>query len=222
MSSRAWAVVRDREAPAFVQRVAIVALPLVFFAGAVVLGTSMFDLDLRLSPTAIVFPIAVAAGAAVCVWRVWRSGWRSPIFPTGVIGTLLVTYGSVVVFGFPVLEQVRPTSVIGRWISLHQPHSAAVGTFQIDEWEASLRYYSERRLEHLDDVSDLRAFLSAPGPRAVVTLRRRALALREIGVPLKLVYGSDAVIGRTGKGFRRQQWGRLVVAVKDEALGEAP
>jgi 4-amino-4-deoxy-L-arabinose transferase-like glycosyltransferase len=218
ISSRAWAAVRERDSPAFVQRATVVVLPLVFFAGAVVIGASMFDLDLRISPYAIVFPIAVTAGAGVCVGRIWRSGWRSPVFPTGVIGTLLVAYASVVVFGYPVLERVRPTSAIGRWISSHQPQSTTVGAFQVDEWEESLRYYSERRLERLDDVNELRAFLSAPGPRAVVTRRRRVLALRQMGVPLKLAYGSDAVFGRTGKGLRRQLWGRLVVAIRDDDM----
>jgi 4-amino-4-deoxy-L-arabinose transferase-like glycosyltransferase len=216
ISARAWAAVRDRETPARAQRVAIVLLPVMFAAGAIVLGASMFDLNLRLSPRAIVFPLALIAGAGLCAWRFWRLGWRSPVFPTGTIGTLLVTYGSVVVFGFPVLEQVRPTSVIGRWISSHQPPSATVGTFQIDEWEASLQYYSERRVERLDDVSEIRAFLTAPGPRAIVARRRRVLAMREMGVPLKVVYGADAVFDRTGTGLRRQLWGRLVVAVRDE------
>jgi len=222
LSSRAWAAARDRETPALTQRVGIVLLPIAFLAGAIVLGTSMFDLNLRISPYAIVFPLAAIAGAVVCAWRVWRSGWRSPVFPTGLVGTLLVTYGSVVVFGFPVLEQVRPTPVIGRWISSHQPPSAAIGTVQVEEWEASLQYYSERRMTRLGDVSEIRAFLAAPGPRAIVAQRRRVLALREIGVPLKVVYGSDAVVDRTGKGLRRQVWGRLVVAVKDEGFGAAP
>jgi len=35
-------------------------------------------------------------------------------------------------------------------------------------------------------------------------------------VPLRLGYAGDAVIGRTGKGLRRQQWGALVVAVKTD------
>ena len=222
LSSRAWAAARDRETPALTQRVAIVLLPIAFLAGAIVLGASMFDLNLRISPHAIVLPLAAIAGAVVCAWRVWRSGWRPPVFPTGLVGTLLVTYGSVVVFGFPVLEQVRPTPVIGRWISAHQPPSATIGTFQVEQWEASLQYYSERRMTRLGDVSEIRAFLAAPGPRAIVARRRRVLALREIGVPLKVVYGSDAVVDRTGKGLRRQVWGRLVVAVKDEEFSAAP
>ena len=47
-------------------------------------------------------------------------------------------------------------------------------------------------------------------------LRRRYRALRDMGVPLRLGYAGDAVIGRTGKGLRRQQWGRLVVAIVDD------
>jgi 4-amino-4-deoxy-L-arabinose transferase-like glycosyltransferase len=216
MSARAWAVAREKDAPAFFQRAVVVALPIVLIAAAVVLGASMFDLDLQISPDAILFPVAVVAGAVALAWRVWRAGLRPSEFPTALAGTLAVTYACVVIFGYPVLERVRPTSVIGRWIATHQPPSTAVGAFQVDEWEASLRYYSDRRLERLDDMNALQRFLSGSGPRAVVMRRRRFRALREMGVPLRLGYATDAVVGRTGKGLRRQQWGRLVVAIKDD------
>src|SRR5689334_3460866 len=101
------------------------------------------------------------------------------------------------VFGFPVLEHVRPTPILGRWIAAHQPPSTKIGLFQAEEWEASLRFYSDRHVERLDDANALRAFLSGSGPRAVVMLRRRFRALRAMGVPPRLGYAGDAVIGRT-------------------------
>jgi len=214
IASRAWASASEREAPAFWQRAIVIALPAVFIAGAIVLGVSMHDLNLQISPDAIIFPVAVVVAAIVMAVRVVRAGWRAPVFPTAVVGTLLVTYASVVIFGYPVLERVRPTAVIGRWIASHQPPSAAVGLFEVDEWEASLRFYSDRRVERLDDVNKLQAFLSGSGPRSLVMRRRRYRALREMGVPLRLGFVCDAVVGRTGKGLRRQQWGRLVVALR--------
>lgn len=214
VSARAWAAARDREADAFLQRAVVIAFPVVIITGAMVLGLSMFDLDLQLSPDAVIVPVVVVAGAVVCAVRVWRAGWRSPAFPTAVVGTLVVSYASVVVFGFPVLEGVRPTPNLGRWIATSEPLNAEVGLFQLEEFESSLRFYSNRRVERLDDVDDLQAFLGGTGPRIVVMRRRRFDGLRSMGVPLRLGYVTDAVVGRTGTGLRRQQWGRVVVAVK--------
>lgn len=216
MSARAWAAARDREPHSFFQRAVVIAFPAVLIAGATVLALSMFELDLQLSPDAVIVPVAMAAGAIACAVRVWRAGWRTPAFPTALVGTLVITYASVVVFGFPVLEGVRPTPVLGRWIATRSAETAPVGLFQLEEFESSLRFYSNRRVERLDDVDDLQEFLAGAGPRSVVMRRRRFLALQAMGVPLTLGYSADAVIGRTGKGLRRQQWGRLVVAVKGD------
>ncbi len=214
VAARAWGVAADREAPAFWQRAVVIALPFALIGGALVLGATMFDLDLQLSPNAIVMPPAVIAGALMLLWRLRRSGWRTPGFPVALVATLLVGYASVVLFGFPVLEHVRPTPAVGRWISARQPASAPVGLFQLTEWEASLRFYSDRKIEVLEDADALRRFLAEPGPRSVVMLRRHFRALRAMGAPLRFGFASDAVVGRSGKGLRRQLWGRLVVATK--------
>ncbi len=218
IAARGWAVAREQDAPAFLQRAVLVVLPVIIVAAAAVLAVTMFDLDLQISPNAIIFPVALTAGAAACVVRLWRAGWRPPVFPTGVVTTLVMTYASVVVFGYPVLEKVRPTPIIGRWISAREPASEQVGLFELGEFEESLRFYSNRTVQQLASVGELRAFLAGPGPRSVVMRRRRYLALLGMGVPLRTGLVSDAVVGRTGKGLRRQQWGRLVVAVKDDTI----
>src|SRR5262249_31116430 len=110
----------------------------------------------------------------------------------------------------------RPTPVIGRWIADRQPASTPVGVFQLGEWESSLRFYSHHRVERLDDADALHAFLAGSGPRSVVMLRRHFRALHAMGVPLRPAFATDAVVGRTGTGLRRQQWGRVVVAVRSD------
>ncbi len=220
MASRAWESASERNAEAFWQRAVVIAMPIVLMIGAAVLVVSMYDLDLQISPDAVVFPLVVIAGATLCALRVWLQGWRTPIFPAALIATLVATYASVVMFGYPVLEHVRPTPLLGRWIAERQPQASPVGVFELGEFEASLRYYSGRRVVLLEDMNALRAFLSRPGPRSVIMRRRHYLALQTMGAPLRFGFQSDAVIGRTGKGLRRQQWGQLVVAVKtDESWG---
>jgi len=212
-SARAWAALRDARTSAPFQRIGLIAMPVVLVAGAYVLAWAMFDIDLRISPAAILLPVGVAAGGVAFILQVRACGWRPPATPALLIATLVVVYASVVVFGLPVLERVRPTPSIGRWISRHQPPSAKVGLFELGEWEASLRFYSDRDVEPLNDAAELQRFLARPGRGSVVMLRHRYDALRKMGVPLRRVYGRDAVIGRTGVGLRHQLWGRVVVAI---------
>ena len=217
IASRAWAVARDREPSGFFQRTAVLAKPVVLIAAAAVLTVLMFELDLPLSPDAVVFPLAMIAGATVCAFRIWRHGWSAPAFPTALIATLVATYMSVATFGFPALERARPTATLGQWIDRRQPSASPVGVFQLGEFEASLRFYSNRRVVLLNDVDALRAFVARPGPRSVIMRRKHFLAMEGMGVPVRFGFQSDAVVGRTGKGLRRQQWGRVIVTVKDDA-----
>lgn len=213
-SARAWTAARDAADSQPWQRLALVAVPVVLLAGAFALAWGMFDIELRLSPVAILLPMGLAAGSAIFILQLRASGWRPPPSPVVLVSTLMLAYASVIVFGLPVLERVRPTRAVGRWISTHQPPGATVGLFQLEEWEASVRFYSGRRVEKLQDIAALQEFLAGPGPRSVVLLRRRYDALRTMGVPFVRAYGRDAVIGRTGKGLRRQRWGRLIIAVR--------
>jgi 4-amino-4-deoxy-L-arabinose transferase-like glycosyltransferase len=216
IAARAWSAASDREAPAFWQRATIIAIPFVLAAAALMLGRSMFDLDLQIPPGAVMAPAVVIAGAVALALRARNAGWRTPSFPTALVATLVAGYASVVLFGFPVLERVRPTPVIGRWIAARQPPATPVGVFQLGEWESSLRFYSRHRVERLDDEAALHAFLAGSGPRSVVMLHRHFHALRETGFSLRPAFAADAVVGRTGKGLRRQQWGRVIVAVRSD------
>ena len=212
-AARAWVAAREASKARLWQRVALVAVPVILAAAAFVLAWAMFEIDLRLSPGAILFPMGVAAGSTLFLLQLRASGWRPPATPAVIVGTLAVAYAFVVLFGLPALEHVRPTSAVGRWIARHQPSDARVGLFQIEEWEASMRFYSNRQVERLDDVNALQTFLAGPGPRSVVMLRRKYEALKTMGISLRRVYGRDAVIGRTGVGLRRQRWGLLVIVI---------
>jgi hypothetical protein len=124
---------------------------------------------------------------------------------------LLVVYMVTVAVGYPALENAHPTSLVARRIRSVAAPDAAVGLYQLERWRSSLRYYLEKPVKRLDDEGELRQFL-AGGPAYVVLRRREYDALRAAGVPLHEVMRHRAVIGTTGTGLRRQQWGYLVVA----------
>lgn len=222
IAARAWDSSRSPQEPAIWQRVAIAAVGVLLVGAAAVLAWSMFELDLRISPWAIVLPMGLAAGGTLFVMECRREGWRPPrSSPVIVACTLLFVYGSVVVFGFPVINKGRPTPEVGAWISDHQPPELPVGTFNITQWNASLRYYSGRPVINLADETAVRTFF-ASSPGSVVVMRRRDFRVLESGgLKLRILFGRDAVIGMKGRGLRRQLWGRLVVVGVDQGVPRA-
>lgn len=216
IAARGWASAREKSEAAFGQRAAIAATGVVFLIAGVVLAATMFDLNLRVSPWAIVLPVGLGAAGACLGLRLRSLGWRPPSSVAGVVCGLLVVYASVVMFAFPAMEEMRPTPAVGRWISSHTPPEAPIGLFNVGQWNASLRYYSGRHVVPLDDEGALRTFL-APGSTTVAVMRRRDYrGLRAAGMPVRVLFGQDAVVGMTGRGLRRQLWGRLVVVARDE------
>ena len=83
--------------------------------------------------------------------------------------------------------------------------------YGLDDWRASIRYYTDRPITHLDQVDDVRPFLDESPHGYVVMLRTDYVARRDAGVELQGVAARRAIVGRTGKYFRRQIWERLAV-----------
>jgi hypothetical protein len=127
-----------------------------------------------------------------------------------VATALLVSYATVVWIGIPALERVRPTEAAARVVP-HSASSVPVAIYKLERWRGSLRYYLGRPVQRLETVEEARAFLARPDPVYAVMLRRDYLALRDQNVPVHLVTAHRAVVGTTGRGIRKQQWGFLVV-----------
>src|SRR5262249_18569021 len=62
------------------------------------------------------------------------------------------------------------------------------------------------------NAEDVRTLFGASQPTYVVMLERDYRELLESGIPLRIVYTRSAVIGNSGRGFRRQRGGPGIVA----------
>ena len=198
------------------QRLVATRYSVLLLAGALIVGGSfggvyLTKLGLDLPPAAFVLPLAIFAGGVGLMFQAQRVGWRVPQGTGVLLLMLLVSYATIVVVGFPVLEQVRPTARVARQLARATPESAPVGLYRLERWRGSLRYYLNRPIQRLETLDDVRAFLSQPQPAYVVMLRREYLDLRAQNVPVYLLSAHRAVVGTTGRGLRRQRWGFLVV-----------
>jgi len=175
-------------------------------------GASLSDLGLELPRTALLLPISLAvAGAALTVGIVMRGG-VSPALLTGIVGMLLVAYGSVIVIGVPILERARPTAAVAEALRPQLTADARVGLYRLEKWRFSLRYYLQRPVTRLHTPEDVRAFLRAGTPAYLLMLDEDFTRLRDQGVDLRCISERPAVTGTSGRGLRKQRWGAIIVA----------
>ena len=178
-------------------------------ASGVVLAATMFRIDLGLSALAALLPAALISGGVCLGWRLRRAD--TSIVPAIIVGTLVCVYAVVVVEGFPVLERSRPTAPIGRWVARHAPPDAPVGIYGLDDWRASIRFYSRRHLLILHNEAEVRDFLVRYPDSFALMLAKDYRNFRADGLALHAVGGRRAIVGRSGKFIRKQLWGRIVV-----------
>ncbi len=197
-------------------RVAIALAGGVLAVGGAVLAATMFRIDLGLAWSAIVMPIVFVVGGLTVIVRLQQGGHSASVSP--LIAVLLAAYALVVLIGFPVLERSRPTASIGRWVNRHTPPDEPIGVYGLDDWRASLRFYSRRPLIGLQTPTEVTRFLGQGGGRYVLMLRSDARGFRANGFPLRRLGGRPAIVGRSGKFIRKQVWGRIVVTTADTSL----
>jgi 4-amino-4-deoxy-L-arabinose transferase-like glycosyltransferase len=175
-------------------------------------GVYLSKIDLALPATALLLPLALFAGGVGLLFQAERRRWAVPPGAGAVVIALLVCYATVVVVGFPALEQVRPMARVARILARSTPAAAPVALYRLERWRGSLRYYLNRPVQRLETVEEARVFLQQPNQVYIAMLRRDYLELRNQNVPVYLMMAHRAVIGTTGHGLRRQRWGFLVVA----------
>jgi len=214
IAANAWKEASERRSSqVWGTRAGVLGLAAVLIVGGTFVATSIFELDLELPSAAILLPLTLAVGGVMVLARSVRVGWHVPRQPLALLTTMLTTYGLVVAIGFPTLQRTRPTAVAGRVVRQVTARDTPVGLYRLENWRASLRYYSRRPLTSLTSPQDVAAF-TAPGRRVyALMIRRDYRELRRQGVRLYEVFHCRAVVGtiKARTGLRRQKWDDLIV-----------
>jgi len=214
LAAKAWHdAATERSMRLFATRASVLMIGGLFVAGGAFLGMSIFELDLELPAAAILLPIALAVGGSMVLSRSARVGWHVPAVPAATFATLLTVYGLVVTVGLPTLQHARPTALAGLVVRQRTAPDARVGLYRLEQWRASLRYYSERPLTALSSVEDVAAFTRPADPVHILMTRRDYRELRQQGIRLREVFFCRAVVGtiKGRVGLRRQKWDDLIV-----------
>jgi 4-amino-4-deoxy-L-arabinose transferase-like glycosyltransferase len=172
----------------------------------------LFELNLELPAVAIVLPFALLLGGTALLSSIVLAQWRIPRTALVPVVTLLGCYVIGVTVGYPVLEQTRPTATVAKRLRRIAEPDAPIAIYRLERWRASLRYYVDRPIVRLETPEELMSFVSSDKPVYVVLRRSEYESLRRGGAPIREVMRHRAVIGTTGHGLRRQEWGYLIVA----------
>jgi len=226
IAARAWReaaneneTARDAERPPGVQRrwlgtrAAVLAIAAVLLVAGSFGSVALFQLNLDLPRAAIALPIVLAIGGIAILAAASSAGWRMPRTPLAPVLTLLAAYVCIVTIGFPALEQTRPTALVGKTLQRLTAADTPVGIYRLEQWRASLRYYTGRPVARLSTPDDVVGFITTGRPVYLVMLRRDYKDLRRGGMELREVFKCRAVVGttRTRTGLRRQQWDDLII-----------
>lgn len=210
LAARAWnSAASDRRWRA--TRIAIGAVAATLMIAAAITSAAIYEIDLGLGATALALPLTLALGGAAIAIQMVRKHGLAPDNATALVATLVGAYAAVVTIGLPVLERSRPTAPLGRWIAQNSAPEAVVGSYGLEDWRASIRYYADRRVVTLESLDAVRAFFEQRPDGYVLMRARDYRALRRAGLDLHGAGELPAIVGRTGRYFRRQVWGRIMI-----------
>lgn len=214
LAAHAWQEVRgsERHATNGCTRLGIVLIPVVLIAFGVVSALFMFRIGLQVDRGAVVMPVASIAGGLVFAWQLGAARLIPPRLPKTVVVSLLIVYGTVVLIGFPVYQKTRPVPEMATWLARTVTADDQVAVFRLGRWKASLRFYLNRPVLEVTDLETLRALFARPERVYCVLLDRDYEHLRQKGTHIRIVHEREAVVATSGRGFRRQVWGRVIVA----------
>lgn len=195
---------------------AAVLVAAVLIAGGAFTSLAIGQIDLRAGAPAHALPATLVLGGAAFALELIRKGALSRTSFVALCATLVAVYASIDLVAFRVLETSRPTAPLGRWIA-QQGRDTPIGLYRLEDWRGSSRFYAERRAVRLDNDAQLRSFLQQYPDAYILMLGVESQRLRGEGLHLRDLTGESAIVGRAGgRVFRRQIWGRLVVAALDE------
>jgi 4-amino-4-deoxy-L-arabinose transferase-like glycosyltransferase len=224
IAARAWSeAARDETRDWYGTRISVLTIAAILLVAGSFGSVYLFELNLELPEAAVVFPVVLAVGGVALLAASAANRWRMPRSPLAPVLTLLAAYVCIVTIGYPALEQTRPTALVARTLRQMTTPDAPLAIYRLEQWRASLRYYTERPIARLSTPEDVVAFVSPARPVYVVMLRRDYKELRRGGLELREVFRCRAVVGttRTRSGLRRQQWDDLIIVTDAPARRRA-
>ena len=212
--SRAWANVRTRVAtPANTgSRLGLQTIgPILALAGAG--GGYYMIARLDLPNAAMIAPVLMLVVGLAITARISMGRSDLPKTPYAALAVMTVTYGAVVLWVLPALEQRKVIPDVSRWVQEHANPDVRVGTYRLNRWSNAFRFYVDRHTSHMNGVEEAQAFFADPTPAYAVMTREFLYQLSGAGLPLQVEYEREGMWVTSGRALwrRREPPTRFVV-----------
>jgi len=202
LSAAAWSQARAEEQHPIGILVGLTAIPAILFAAGVVLIPGLDRVPLDLPAAARLLPIVLLASGLAMLGQVGRR-WRPSAVPYIAVAGLLSCYALVITIGLPAFEELKATRRLARMVATTAAVDDHIGTFRLNRWSSSWRFYVGRHSQRLETDADLRRFFATPGRHYCAMLRRDYDRLVADGFQLRIVHQEKGLFTTTGRGLRR-------------------
>ena len=212
--ARAWSDMRTRTAtPQNVgTRLGLQTIgPILVLAGT---GGGYFMIArLDLPNAAILAPVAMLVAGITVTARVNFGKTRLPDVPWMTLTAMVATYAAVITWVLPALEQRKVVPDVARWVASQHVPGVRVGTYRLNRWSNTFRFYVDAHTVHMDAVDEARAFFDDPTPAYGVMRSQFYDELVAQGIPLQIVYEREGMWVTSGRALwrRRETPTRFVV-----------
>jgi hypothetical protein len=125
--------------------------------------------------------------------------------PWIALAACTVVYIGVIVWVLPALEDRKVVPDVARWVARHSSADTRVGIFRLNRWTPTFRFYVDRHTDHLDDINETSAFLSATEPYYCVMLLPAFNEFAARGLPIEIVYERDGMWATSGRALWRRR-----------------
>lgn len=199
LCARAWSDVRaEPDSPRHAaSRIGVLTIgPLLTAIGIALAYLLAARLDLPRA--AFVVPAAVIAAGIWMIASLWSSSGRPAQVPWSAFSALLVTYGGLILFVLPALEDGKAAPALAQFVSQRATAADRVATYRLRQWPA-FRFYVHRQTAFLDDAAETKAFFAAPEGFYCVMQRTSYDEFTAAGIPLQIVYERDGQTTTSGR-----------------------
>jgi 4-amino-4-deoxy-L-arabinose transferase-like glycosyltransferase len=204
LCARAWSDVRADQM-ALRNRGSRVGLYLIGpFLVAVGVGCGYFLIArLELPWGAVMVPVVLTiAGAGLAALANVRRA-LPPRVPWLVMIAMITTYGGLILFVLPALEQRKVVPEMARWVAQQAQPNDRVASFRLNRWTPTYRFYVGRHTTFLEGADEADAFFK-DGQQFYCLMRKSAYdEFVARGVPLRIVYEREGMGATSGRALWR-------------------
>ncbi len=172
---------------------------------AALVAAYLLTVRLELPRAAMLVPVAMGlAGAAVTAGVTGRRG-RPPRLPWAVLGAMTITYGGLILWVMPALEQQKVVPDIAHWVATRAATTDQVASYRLNRWNTAFRFYVGRHVAMIDAPDEAKALFKGSEPFYCAMFGPAYDEFIAQGVPLRIVYEREGMAVTSGRVLWRQR-----------------